>query len=46
VSLGFPDRARYVREQIKGTYAMGIDEWILWDSSVKYTTSAMLQPDD
>jgi hypothetical protein len=46
VSLGFPDRARYVREQIAGTYASGIDEWILWDSSVKYTTSAMLQPDD
>jgi hypothetical protein len=44
VSLGFSDRARYVREQIEGTYAMGIDEWILWDSSVKYTTSAMLQP--
>ena len=46
VSLGFADRARYVREQIEGTYAMGIDEWILWDSSVRYTTSAMLQPGD
>jgi hypothetical protein len=46
VTLGFADRARYVREQIEGTYAMGIDEWILWDSSVKYTTSAMLQPGD
>jgi hypothetical protein len=44
VRLGFPDRARYVREQIEGTYDLGIREWLLWDSSVKYTDSAMLQP--
>jgi hypothetical protein len=43
--LGFPDRARYVREQIESTYAAGIDEWLLWDSSVRYTEEAMLQPD-
>ncbi len=46
VRLGFPDRARYVREQIQATYDAGINEWLLWDSSVKYTTSAMLQPDE
>ncbi len=45
VTLGFPDRARYVREQIEATYDAGINEWLLWDSSVKYTTSAMLQPE-
>jgi hypothetical protein len=45
VRLGFPDRARYVREQIQATYDAGINEWLLWDSAVKYTTSAMIQPD-
>lgn len=44
VRLGFPDRARYVREQIQATYDAGIDEWLLWDSSVRYTTDAMLAP--
>jgi hypothetical protein len=44
VRLGFPDRARYVREQIEGTYDLGIVEWMLWDSSVRYTDSAMVQP--
>ena len=41
VRLGFPDRARYVREQIQATYDAGIDEWMLWDSSVRYTTEAL-----
>ncbi len=44
VRLGFPDRARYVREQIEATYDSGIDEWLLWDSSVRYTEAAMVQP--
>ncbi len=44
IRLGFPDRARYVREQIQATYDAGIDEWLLWDSSVRYTTEAMLAP--
>ncbi len=44
IRLGFPDRARYVREQIEATYAAGINEWLLWDSSVRYTESAMVQP--
>jgi hypothetical protein len=44
VRLGYPDRARYVREQIQATYDRGINEWMLWDSSVRYTTSAMIQP--
>lgn len=46
VSLGFPDRARYVREQIRATYGADIHEWVLWDSSVQYTRAAMLQPGD
>jgi hypothetical protein len=44
VRLGFPDRARYVREQIQATYDAGISEWLLWDSAVRYTESAMIQP--
>jgi hypothetical protein len=44
VRLGFPDRARYVREQIEATYEVGLREWLLWDSAVKYTDAAMIQP--
>jgi hypothetical protein len=44
IRLGFPDRARYIREQIQATYDAGITEWMLWDSSVRYTTSGMIQP--
>jgi hypothetical protein len=44
IRLGFPDRARYVREQIQATYDAGIKEWLLWDSSVRYTEPAMIQP--
>jgi hypothetical protein len=44
IRLGFPDRARYIREQIQGTYDAGINEWMLWDSAVRYTTSGMVQP--
>ncbi len=44
IRLGYPDRARYVREQIQATYDAGIPEWLLWDSSVKYTDAAMIQP--
>lgn len=44
VRLGFSDRDRYVREQIQATFDAGIAEWLLWDPSVRYTTSAMLQP--
>jgi hypothetical protein len=44
IRLGFPDRARYIREQIEATYDAGIDEWLLWDSSVRYTTAGMVQP--
>ena len=44
VRLGYPDRAQYVREQIQAAYDLGIREWMLWDSAVKYTESAMIQP--
>jgi hypothetical protein len=44
IRLGFPDRARYIREQIEATYDAGITEWMLWDSSVKYTRPGMVQP--
>jgi hypothetical protein len=44
IRLGYPDRARYVREQIQATYDAGIPEWLLWDSSVRYTDAAMIQP--
>jgi hypothetical protein len=44
IRLGFPDRARYIREQIEATYDAGINEWMLWDSSVRYTTAGMVQP--
>ncbi len=46
VSLGYADRADYVREQIRATYDVGIREWLLWDSAVSYTEAAMLDPDD
>ena len=42
VRLGYPDRARYVREQIQGTYDSGIDEWMLWDSAVRYTVEGII----
>jgi hypothetical protein len=41
VSLGYSNRQEYVEEQIRATYGAGIDEWMLWDSSVNYTTAAM-----
>jgi hypothetical protein len=44
IRLGFPDRARYIREQIQATYDAGINEWMLWDSAVRYTTAGMIQP--
>lgn len=44
IRLGYPDRASYVREQIQATYDAGIDEWLLWDSAVRYTDEAMIQP--
>jgi hypothetical protein len=44
ISLGYPDRTSYLSEQIRGTYERGINEWMLWDSSVRYTTAGMLQP--
>jgi hypothetical protein len=44
IRLGFPDRARYLREQIEATYDAGIPEWMLWDSAVAYTRSGMVQP--
>jgi hypothetical protein len=46
ISRGYPDRNSYLSEQIRGTYALGINEWMLWDSSVRYTTAAMVQPGD
>lgn len=45
LQLGYPDRAQYVREQIAATYDAGIREWLLWDSAVRYTEAAMIQPD-
>jgi hypothetical protein len=44
ISLGYPDRTSYLSEQIRGTYERGINEWLLWDSSVRYTTAGMIQP--
>ncbi len=44
IRLGYPDRAEYVREQVRATYDAGITEWLLWDSSVRYTESGMIQP--
>lgn len=44
IRLGYPNRADYVREQIRATYDSGIDEWLLWDSAVDYTEAAMIQP--
>ena len=44
VRLGYPDRTEYVREQIRATYDAGINEWLLWDSAVRYTDAAMIQP--
>ncbi len=46
VRLGYPDRAEYVREQIRATYDAGINEWLLWDSAVRYTDAAMIPPPD
>ena len=46
IRLGYPDRAEYVREQIRATYDAGINEWLLWDSAVNYTDAAMIQPPD
>ncbi|MCC5950387.1 MAG: hypothetical protein JJT89_18190 [Nitriliruptoraceae bacterium] len=45
ISLGFDSRERYLREQIDATYDAGINEWILWDSAVRYTSSGMRLPD-
>jgi hypothetical protein len=44
IRLGYPDRESYIREQIEATYDAGIDEWLLWDSSVRYTVDGMVQP--
>jgi hypothetical protein len=44
VRLGYPDRAQYVREQIQATYDLGLREWLLWDSAVRYTDAAMIPP--
>ncbi len=44
IRLGYPDRAEYVREQIRAAYDAGINEWLLWDSAVRYTDAAMIQP--
>lgn len=30
-----------VRAQIEATYARGINEWILWDPKVTYTSGAL-----
>lgn len=34
--------AEDIRSQIKATYDSGLDEWILWNASNKYSESAML----
>ena len=44
IRLGHPNRVEYVRDQIRATYDAGINEWLLWDSSVRYTTAGMVQP--
>ncbi len=45
ISLGYSDRESYVEAQIQAGYDLGIDEWLLWDSAVRYTDSALIQPD-
>jgi len=34
------DRPQQVREQIRGARDLGIDEWMMWDPNVNYTTGA------
>ncbi|MGI8774027.1 MAG: putative glycoside hydrolase [Actinomycetota bacterium] len=40
-SLGVTYGAKQVRAQIDATYDRGIQEWILWDPKVTYTTAAL-----
>ena len=46
VSLGVSDRGEYVRAQIEATKDRGINEWIMWDSHVNYTTDVYEVHDD
>jgi len=34
------DRPFHVREQHRGTYAVGISEWLMWDAGSRFTPSA------
>lgn len=34
------DRPFHVREQHRGTYAVGITEWLMWDAAARYTPDA------
>ncbi len=38
------DRPFQIAEQIRGTYDSGIEEWLLWDPSVRYTPDAIRPP--
>lgn len=38
--LGGPHGEPQVREQLRATADAGVDEWIMWDPSVRYTRSA------
>lgn len=33
---------KQIQDQIRATYDSGLDEWILWNSSGRYTESALL----
>jgi len=45
IRLGYPTREGYLREQIRATYDAGIREWVLWDPAVRYTGSALSDPE-
>ncbi len=42
--LGADYTAELVRAQIKATYDAGVDSWMLWDPSNRYTADALLTP--
>ena len=46
-NLGLPKYgAAEVRAQIQATYDAGLEEWILWNASNRYTAGALLLPEE
>ena len=35
-----------IREQIRGAYDAGFDEWILWNASIKYQRDSLLTDEE